>query len=140
MDTKKILFYCEDIEFEIRGKENLRLWLNRAVEKEKLKSGFINIILCSDKYLIKLNKSYLNHNYYTDIITFDFNNGNILSGDIYISIDRIRENAKEFKCSVASELHRVIIHGVLHLCGYADSSEKLRLRMKEKEDYYLSLL
>jgi probable rRNA maturation factor len=140
MINKNILFFCADTEHTVKAKEKLRSWIINAISKEKRKAKMINIILCSDNFLLKLNKSYLDHDYYTDIITFEFNEGRNVSGDIYISIDRIKENAKIFKCSMTVELERVIIHGILHLCGYADSTEKLKLRMKEKEDYYLSLL
>jgi rRNA maturation RNase YbeY len=139
MINKKIFFYCTDVDYSVKGKEKIRIWIKETITSEKKKTGSINIILCSDKFLLELNKAYLGHDYYTDIITFEFIEGKNVSGDIYISINRVKENAGKFNCTTPAELHRVIIHGILHLCGYADNTEKLKLRMKEKEDYYLSL-
>lgn len=101
--------------------------------------GDINIIFCSDNYILDVNVKYLQHDYFTDIITFDYCEGNILSGDLFISIDSVRENALEYCTDFNEELHRVIVHGVLHLIGYDDHSEQEKKVMREKEDYYLNL-
>lgn len=103
--------------------------------------GSINFIFCSDKYLLQLNQKYLNHNTYTDIITFDNSDSqHEISGDLYISVERVRENSKQFSGSFVIELQRVMIHGILHLLGYNDKSSKDKETMRNKEDYYLSLL
>ena len=99
--------------------------------------GKISCIFCSDNYLIKLNDKYLHASYFTDVITFDYTENDLISGDIFISIDRVKENAKLFKQPVPSETLRVILHGVLHLCGYKDKTEEEMQQMREKEDYYL---
>ena len=101
--------------------------------------GNLSFIFCSDEYLLKINKQYLTHNFYTDVISFDYTKENLVSGDIYISIDRVKENAKIFSSSIKDELHRIIIHGLLHLFGYSDKTTRLKAIMKDKEDFYLSL-
>ncbi len=105
--------------------------------KEGKNPNDINFIYCSDEYLLELNKSSLNHDYYTDIITFDYCEGKEVSGDLFISIDRVRENANEMNLTFEDELHRVMIHGVLHLCGYKDKTKKDAETMREKENFYL---
>ncbi len=100
----------------------------------------IAIILCSDEYLLDINKKFLSHDYYTDIITFDYTEGKRISGELYISIDRVKENAKQLGVSFPNELHRVMIHGVLHLCGYKDKTRKDREMMRTKEDQKLKML
>ncbi len=100
----------------------------------------INVIFCDDSFLLEMNIKYLNHDTLTDIITFDYNEGSAISGDIFISIERVRENAGIFSKSFAEELHRVIIHGVLHLCGYKDKSRKDQVVMRMKEETYLANL
>ena len=102
--------------------------------------GELGITFGSDDYVLKLNQEYLDHDYYTDIITFDYVEQGIVSGDIVISIDRVRENAKEFGVSFTEELNRVIIHGVLHLLGYRDTSDEEKTKMREKENYHLEKL
>lgn len=118
----------------------IRQWLLNAIRKEGYTAGEINIILCSDEYLHKLNVQYLAHDTYTDIITFDNSAGKTITGELYISIDRIRENAFTLKHTIVDELHRVIIHGVLHLCGYTDKSRAAKNRMTAREDYHLKRL
>jgi rRNA maturation RNase YbeY len=98
----------------------------------------INIIFCSDDYLLEINKQYLQHDYYTDIITFDYKDNNLISSDIFISVDRLKDNAQTLQISFDSELKRIIIHGLLHLCGYEDDTTEKRSNMSLKEDYYLS--
>lgn len=132
-----ISFFLADIRYQLRGRLLLRHWLQKAIKKEGHQPGDINIILCSDEYLYKLNVQYLNHRTYTDIITFDSSSGKELCGELYISLDRVRENAREQNVSVSDELHRVMIHGILHLCGYKDKTSISKKRMSEREDYYL---
>ena len=99
----------------------------------------LSFIFCSDEYLLKINKNYLTHDFYTDVISFDYTEENLVSGDIFISIDRVKENAIIFSSSIKDELHRIIIHGLLHLLGYSDKTPRLKAIMKDKEDFYLSL-
>jgi probable rRNA maturation factor len=135
-----IRFFSEDTDFQIRNKKKISNWISFAVSAEKQKLKGLNYIFCSDEHLLPLNEFYLKHNTLTDIITFD--NSDIkegIEGDIYISIDRIQENANKFEESFEKELLRVIIHGVLHLLGYDDKSEKDSKIMREKERYYVSL-
>lgn len=110
------------------------------IDNEGFIEGDVVLIFCSDSYLLETNKKHLNHDYYTDIITFSYQSNLVISGDLFISIDRIKENAQKFDCSFEKELERVVYHGVLHLCGYNDkSSEELR-QMRSKEDFYLNLI
>lgn len=141
MKNKAIYFFTEEVSYVIRDKNKIRKWVLYVISTEKQKEGNINFILCSDRYLHKTNLEYLDHDTYTDIITFDTSEDqNEISGDIFISIDRIRENAETFKTAIIKELHRVMIHGVLHLLGYKDNTSKEKELMRSKEDYYLSLL
>lgn len=136
----RILFFAEKIRFAITKKRLIREWLYYIIESEGYKLSNLNFIFCTDNYLHKLNLQYLNHNTYTDIITFD--NSNVegtVEGDIFISIERVRENAKSLGINFSTELHRVIAHGVLHLCNYRDKTPKAKKEMTSKEDYYLSL-
>jgi probable rRNA maturation factor len=106
-------------------------------KKEKTRLANLTYIFCSDEYLLDINRQYLNHNYYTDIITFDLSEDHQVTGEIYISIDRVKDNAREFKTSFQKELLRVIFHGALHLCGYKDKSDKEQTLMRKAEDKYL---
>ncbi len=125
--------------FRIKDKLKLKKWILKSIEEEKRGVDFISFNFCSDEYILELNKSALNHNYYTDIITFELNDENEnIEGDIYISIDRVKDNAKLLKESFLNELHRVIIHGVLHLCGYKDKTQIDLKIMREKENFYLN--
>ncbi len=128
-----------DNNFRIKDKIKIKKWILKSIEAEKKNVNFISFNFCSDGFILELNNNALKHNYYTDIITFELNNKNEnIEGDIYISVDRVKENAKIVKESFTDELHRVIIHGVLHLCGYKDKSSKESKKMREKENYYLS--
>ena len=128
-----------DNNFRIKNKIKIKKWILKSIEAEKKNVNFISFNFCSDGFILELNNNALKHNYYTDIITFELNNKNEnIEGDIYISVDRVKENAKILKESFTDELHRVIIHGVLHLCGYKDKSSKESKKMREKENYYLS--
>lgn len=133
-----ILFFKEDVRFVFRGADDLRKWIQKAAKAEGHRVAEINYIFCSDRYLRKMNKQYLQHDYNTDIITFDNSPGpNLISGDIFISIDRVRANARDYETTFQDELHRVMIHGILHLCGYKDKSAKDKARMREREDWWL---
>ncbi|MDR0415518.1 MAG: rRNA maturation RNase YbeY [Prevotellaceae bacterium] len=135
-----ILFHVEQVKFSLAGRKILKAWVRQVAEAEGKTIGDIACIFCSDSYLLSLNKSYLNHDYYTDVITFDYSNGNTIAGDIFVSVDRVRDNAVDYEVSFRSELCRVVIHGVLHLCGYHDSVEAERKIMRAKEDFYLKNL
>ena len=115
-------------------------WYTSVAVQEKKEVGDITLIFCSDDYLLDVNRQHLDHDYYTDIITFDYSEFPIVSGDLFISVDRVKENAVDFKVSFEHELHRVIIHGFLHLCGYFDKSEEDELLMRSKENQALSLI
>lgn len=122
----------------LRNRGQLKKFVENICKREGKRVQSINFIFCSDEYLRAINKSYLKHDYYTDIITFQFSNdGEPIKGEIYISVDRIRENAMSFKESRKREVHRVIIHGALHLCGYKDKLNGEKKMMREREDFYL---
>src|SRR6201996_8906246 len=134
-----IQFFEEDITYTLKNKTKVRQWITETIASEGFTLQELTYIFCSDNYLLQINRQYLDHDTYTDIITFDNSEGNnIVTGDIFISIERIRENAAKFNVSETTELHRVIIHGVLHLLGYKDKSAPDKKKMTEKEDYYLS--
>ncbi|MGQ8335740.1 rRNA maturation RNase YbeY [Sunxiuqinia sp. A32] len=134
-----INYYFEEIE-DLNLSEKLTTWINRTILSEEKKAGEISFIFCSDDYLLQINKEHLQHDYYTDVITFDYVEGDVVSGDIFISVDRIRENASDFNVSFDTELNRIMIHGVLHLLGFKDKSKDEKLEMTAKEDEYLALL
>jgi len=121
-------------------RRKLKELINYLLEKEGFIGKEINVIFCTDEYLLALNEKFLKHDYYTDIITFDNSQGNLITGELYISLDRVKENAVKFNVKVEIELYRVIIHGVLHLAGYKDKSSLEKKLMTEKEDYYLLIL
>lgn len=137
--TNQISFNLIDCKFRLRDQGIIRSWVRNVVLLEGKQLDELSFSFCSDKHLLKINKQYLKHDYYTDIITFDLSEGDSILGDIYISIDRVKENAKQNRFPFHVELKRVIIHGVLHLCGFNDKTAKERLLMREKEDHYLSL-
>lgn len=118
----------------------LRSWVISTAKNEGFSVGELSFIFCDDKYLHKINLEFLNHDTLTDIITFDYSSEDEIAGEIYISIDRVNENAKSFNQDTAQEIRRIIIHGVLHLLGYKDKSPEEKTQMTSKEDYYLSLL
>jgi rRNA maturation RNase YbeY len=134
-----ISFQNQSISFRLKDKTRLKAWIKTVTEKEKHRLGDINYIFCSDDELLEINIQHLNHNTYTDIITFDYTEGDKISSDIFISIDRVEENAKKFKVSFEEELHRVMIHGILHLCGYKDKSKADAELMRKKENGALKL-
>ena len=140
--TKKdmaISFSTENLDFELEDKVKVKKWISEVVKAQGKKVGQIGYLFCDDAYLIEVNRTYLNHDTYTDIITFDYVVGDIISGDIMISVERVKENASQFNTSFEQELHRVIIHGVLHLLGQKDKSESEAAEMRKKEEAALVL-
>ena len=136
-DSPSISFQVIDTEFVLPHLEETQEWILSTLTLENRQCSYIDFILCDDAYLLNINKEYLQHDYYTDIITFPLKDDPIES-NVFISIDRVRENAQFYKVDFEEELHRVIIHGVLHLIGYDDKSEDDKTKMRAKEDEYLS--
>ena len=135
-----IHFFSEDIEFILGDPNQHSSWINDVILSEGYLLGEINYVFTSDEYLLGLNKQHLQHDFYTDIITFDYSEGSsILSGDLFISIERVRENASSLGVTFVDELDRVMVHGVLHLMGYKDKTEKEAGEIRKKEDHCLSL-
>ena len=134
-----VFFYFKDVKFSFRAKGLTRKWLKLVAESEVKRLGDVSIIFCSDPEILSINRTYLGHDYFTDIITFDYCDGDRLSGDLCISIDTVRENAVTYGTDFADELNRVMVHGLLHLVGYDDHSKAQQKEMRAKEDYYLSL-
>lgn len=126
-------------DFVLQEQTQITEWVGFTLDQEAKEMGELNYIFCDDTYLLDINIKTLNHNTLTDIISFDYSLGKVISGDIYISYERVRENAANLHQEFRDELHRVMIHGVLHYCGYKDKSEDEKQLMREKEDYYLSL-
>ena len=134
-----INFFEEDISFKLKKKTLVKKWIKATIEAEGFLLNELNYIFCSDQYLLEINQQYLDHDTYTDIVTFDNSEKDkVIEGDIFISIDRIRENALKFNTGEENELHRVIIHGALHLLGYTDKKPASKKIMTGKEDHYLS--
>ncbi|MGA0556880.1 rRNA maturation RNase YbeY [Larkinella sp. VNQ87] len=134
-----IRFFTEDIKFTLSEKTPTRQWLTARAKAEGFSVGELNYIFCSDEYLLQVNREYLDHDYYTDIITFDNSEDeNRLEGDIFISIDRVRDNARQLNVPDEQELRRVLAHGLLHLCGYGDKTDDEALVMRQKEDESLA--
>jgi len=134
-----INFFEEDISFKLKNKNKIKEWIKSTITAEGYALQELNYIFCSDQYLLQINRQYLDHDTYTDIVTFDNSEKDrSITGDIFISIDRIRENAAKFGVTEANELHRVIIHGALHLLGYKDKSPADKKKMTLKEDFYLN--
>lgn len=132
-----ITFQNQEIEFKLNELAKTKSWIKKIIELEKKKPGQINFVFTSDEEVLKANVKYLNHTTYTDIITFDYCEDKIINGDIIISIERVKENAEKFKSTFETEIKRVMIHGVLHLCGYKDKSVKDAAVMREKENWAL---
>ena len=132
------IYYHSECDFQLKDDESITKWLKDAISTEDKELGEINYIFCDDQYLLKKNQEYLQHDTFTDIITFDYTEKNRLSADIFISIERVKENAINFAVPFETELRRVIIHGVLHLMGYKDKSEEEAETMRSKENFYLS--
>ena len=132
------IYFHSECDFQLKDIESITKWLKVAISREDKELGEINYIFCDDQYLLKKNQKYLQHDTFTDIITFDYTEENRLSADIFISIERVKENAINFALPFETELRRVIIHGVLHLIGYKDKSEEDAEIMRSKENFYLS--
>lgn len=141
MPRPAINFFSEGISFKLRQKGILRKWIAETIKLENFKLTELNFIFCDDTYLLALNQQYLNHDTLTDIITFDNSEGTgSIVGDIFISIERIHENAGAFKVTFSEELHRIMIHGTLHLLGYPDKGKVAKAAMTAKENFYLTKL
>ena len=135
-----IAYFSEETDFILKGRVRNNKWLRLVAESEIRRIGAVNIIFCSDNYLLDINRRYLGHDYFTDIITCDYCEGDKLSGDLFISIDTVRDNAVEYDAeSFEQELARVMVHGLLHLIGYDDHTQEEKTMMRQKENYYLSL-
>lgn len=140
MARSQISFFTEDTEFVLKEKALVRDWIKRTIGTEKYKTGTLNFIFCSDAYLLEINQQYLQHDTYTDIVTFDSSEDeDYIEGDIFISVDRTKENATKFGVTERDELHRVIIHGVLHLLGYTDKGTEKKEQMTAMENKYLAI-
>lgn len=143
MGRKQVLsvhFYFEKVGLTLKERGKLKGFINSVITKEKKNLNNLSYIFCNDNALLEINRKYLDHNFYTDVITFDLSSSRKeILADIYISVDRIRENAKSLELSLKEELHRVMLHGLLHLCGYNDKTEVQRKLMRKKEDFYLNL-
>lgn len=137
---QNLSFFSEDTPFEIKDTEFTIKWIERLISSHNKITGEISYIFCSDSYLLKINQEHLNHDTLTDIITFDYTQTAIISGDIFISINRVEENANTFGVSFMEELHRVMSHGILHLIGFNDKSSSEKKEMRKEEDKALSLL
>jgi len=135
--SKTILFHNADTSYILKNKRIISSWITDTIKEEEKQLEEISYIFCTDDYLLKINQEHLDHDTYTDIITFDYTEDGIISSEIYISVDRVRENAKNLGVAALDEMHRVIIHGVLHLCGYKDKSDLQSQEMRGKENYYL---
>jgi rRNA maturation RNase YbeY len=135
-----IEFCSHDVDFTLDQPSLTSKWLCHCVETEGFQVGDITVIFCSDEYLLSVNKEYLQHDYYTDIITFDYSEDGLISGDLFVSIDRVVDNAKEFNQVFISELNRILVHGVMHLCGYLDKTQAEKEEMTFKENHYLQFV
>jgi len=138
--VSKVEIFYEDTQSLKLHRSTLKKHIKLLINSELKKLGEISIILCSDKYLLEINIEYLKHSYYTDIITFNYVEGNVISGDLFISVDRVKENSTKFITGFIKELYRVIFHGILHLIGYNDKTEEEQKIMREKEDLYLGVV
>ena len=134
-----VRYYQEDIQYELKQKMRNNRWLKTVAGSEMRRLGAVNIIFCSDNYILDVNVRYLGHDYFTDIITFDYCEKDVLSGDLFISIDSVRENALYYGVPFEDELDRVMVHGLLHLIGYDDHTPEQQAEMRAKEDYYLQM-
>ncbi len=139
MEDDKVIYNVEDIDFQLVSQDLLSAWIEKTIETEGATLGAVSYIFCSDDYLHQMNVEYLNHDTLTDVITFPYND-NPIEGDIFISIDRVKDNAQDLAVAFDDELHRVMIHGVLHLCGYSDETDEQEAEMRRKEDEYLRIL
>lgn len=137
--SSPVKFFFTDQRFYFPARTVLKSNINTLVRKEGFRLESLNIVFCSDDYLLRINRDFLKHDFYTDIITFDYSEKGKLSGELYISIDRVRDNSRALSETFKREIHRVIFHGVLHLCGYKDKNKKDQTQMRIKEEQYLRL-
>ena len=135
-----IRFFTKDLKFDLKDKLPLKRWMKTIVEEHGCRVGDINVILCNDPSILEINRQFLGHDYYTDIITFDYSEKETINGELYISVDTVRENAKEYGEEFLVELHRVIIHGMLHLCGLDDHCEEDIAERRAAENSALGIL
>ncbi len=135
----KISFNSEGVGFKMPQKSIYKAWIEAVSLSHGKKVGEISYIFCSDEYLLEMNKQYLQHDYYTDIITFDYSEGETISGDLFISVDRVNDNANDLSISPEIEMQRVVIHGVLHLCGYGDKDFEAEQNMRKMEEKALEI-
>ncbi len=138
MPSPKVLFHFQTSSFYLSNRRSLKSFVEQLFRKEKKKLTRLDFIFCLDEYLLKINQQHLKHDFYTDIITFELSETDETIGEIYISIDRVKENAILFNSSFKAEIHRVMFHGSLHLCGYKDKAKTDKIIMSQKEDYYLA--
>lgn len=139
MPASRIIFQPEgSLPFALKNATKIKSWIRAIAKQEGKKIGTISYLFCTDKYLLSINQEFLNHNFYTDIITFDYSDKQQIEGEIFISVDRVKENALTFNQPFQKELHRTIIHGVLHLCGYKDKTKSAQKIMRTKEDEALA--
>ena len=135
-----VRFFPDGVSFQLEGKRKISQWLKQVVASEGKKTGNLCYIFVSDEYILEMNTKYLQHDYYTDIITFDESTDNRISGEMYISIDTVRSNAEYYHVDFRNELLRVMVHGILHLCGYQDKTPKQRQEMRAIETKYMEFL
>ncbi|MDO5570153.1 MAG: rRNA maturation RNase YbeY [Bacteroidales bacterium] len=135
-----INFYAQDVTLPNIKKNETKEWIKKVAQKYDMKVGDVSYIFCNDEKILEVNNEFLKHDYYTDIITFDYTEGNKIGGDIFISLDTVKSNAEQFQQEYDQEIHRVIIHGILHLCGIDDQSPEQRANMISKENEALELL
>ena len=129
-----------ETDFVLQNETQISNWISNTIASEGLKEGDVSYVFCDDAYLHKLNVEFLNHDTLTDVISFDYSVGKIIHGEIFISVERVADNAKDFNVTFENELNRVMIHGILHYCGYKDKTDADELRMRDMENHYLSLL
>lgn len=134
-----VRYFSEEVDFNLKHKALNNGWLKMVAGSEMKKLGNLNIIFCSDNYILDMNIKYLGHDYFTDIITFDYTEGDTISGDLFISVDSVRDNAQHYGTAFTDELDRVMVHGVLHLIGYDDHCEEDVALMRSKENYYMEV-
>ncbi|MGB5942555.1 MAG: rRNA maturation RNase YbeY [Leeuwenhoekiella sp.] len=133
-----IISFSDQYDWDNFLSESEKIWLIDIAEEEGKEIAELDFVFCSDAYLLKINQDFLDHDTYTDIITFDYSSGNLIAGEIFISIERVAENAETFRVAFNNELYRVMAHGILHLCGYEDKTKALKNIMRAKEDFYLT--
>lgn len=131
--------YYKNVKFRLRKTREIKNWIVQVIRSEEKEPGDLSFIFASDKYIKEINKEFLNHNYNTDVIAFDYKKGNVINGEIYLGINKIRKNAVQYKNTILNEVLRVMVHGVLHIIGYDDKTEIEEKKMKKMEDIYLEI-